>query len=316
MVAGIKLTKEEFIVRSQEIFGNYYDYSLVEYKNYQTPVSLICPKHGIFQKKPEYHLNDKAGCRACKKEEICSRQRKPINAVLSDFKKIHGNYYNYSKMNYVNNETKIIIICPKHNEFKQTPNSHKNGNGCKKCSDEKLSISKRLDNQEFIERASKKHNFKYDYSLTKYKEYRSSIMIICPTHGEFKQIADYHLAGNGCQKCKTSSGELEIIKSMNKLEILYERQKKFKDCKNIMSLPFDFYLPHHNCCIEYDGEQHFKEIPFMGGKESFIKRLKHDKIKTEYCVYSNIRLLRISYKDFSRIDEIISHEFKKNFIIS
>lgn len=74
-------------------------------------------------------------------------------------------------------------------------------------------------------------------------------------------------------------------------------QKRFKDCKHIFTLPFDFFLPLYNICIKYDGEQHFKETRYYGGKEKLQKTQINDKIKTEYCKSNNIPLLRISYKE-------------------
>jgi very-short-patch-repair endonuclease len=75
----------------------------------------------------------------------------------------------------------------------------------------------------------------------------------------------------------------------------YVSQYTFKDCKNVFCLPFDFYLPEYNCCIEYDGEQHFRPVDFFGGEEGFRKRKINDAIKTQYCVDHGIQLIRIPY---------------------
>ena len=84
---------------------------------------------------------------------------------------------------------------------------------------------------------------------------------------------------------------------MENNNINYIPQKRFKDCKDNKPLPFDFYLPILNICIEYDGEQHFKSKEHFGGEQGFLTRQKHDQIKTDYCKNNNIPLLRISYKD-------------------
>jgi len=113
--------------------------------------------------------------------------------------KVHNNKYDYSLVEYKNCRTKIKIICSEHGIFKQTPDAHLNQlQGCKKCSinNKKFSI------QEFIERASKVHNNKYDYSLVEYKNCRTKIKIICSIHGIFKQTPDAHLNQlQGCKKC-------------------------------------------------------------------------------------------------------------------
>ena len=116
-------------------------------------------------------------------------------------KKIHGDKYDYSKTSYKNNRTKVIIICKKHGEFKQSPDSHLSGCGCKECFKEKLSTIKVSSTEEFIEKAKKIHGDKYDYSQVKYVKSSIPVCIICPEHGEFKQTPNNHLKGQGCQKC-------------------------------------------------------------------------------------------------------------------
>ena len=84
----------------------------------------------------------------------------------------HGGKYDYSKVNYINSRTKVIIICPIHGEFEQTPNSHLSGSGCKKCQYQKISNDRLKTTQEFIENASKIYNYFYDYSKVDYKHYQ------------------------------------------------------------------------------------------------------------------------------------------------
>lgn len=111
-------------------------------------------------------------------------------------KKIHGEKYDYSKFFYINNYTKSNIICPKHGEFLQTATKHLSKRGCPKCGDTTLTLL------EFINKAKEIHNDKYDYSKSNYVNYNSKLNIICPIHGEFKQLVGNHLSGKGCPKCK------------------------------------------------------------------------------------------------------------------
>ena len=83
--------------------------------------------------------------------------------------------------------------------------------------------------------------------------------------------------------------------------IEYEYQKSFADCRDKRSLPFDFYLPEYNVCIEYDGKQHYESIEYFGGEESFAYTQRHDEIKNQYCADNNIKLLRIPY--FANVEE-------------
>jgi len=104
---------------------------------------------------------------------------------------------------------------------------------------------------------------------------------------------------------------MEIYKILEKLNIKHNREKKFKNCKDKRELPFDFYLPDNNTCIEYDGKQHFeKTYHWSHDKLSYTQ--KHDKIKNDFCKKNDIKLLRISYKvNFSDI-EIIIIQFLKS----
>jgi hypothetical protein len=105
--------------------------------------------------------------------------------------------YDYSKVNYINAKSKVIIICKEHGEFKQLSNSHLSGSGCSKCRDNNISSS----TNEFIEKAIKIHNDKYDYSKVNYINSYTKIKIICKEHEEFEQLPNHHLSGSGCSKC-------------------------------------------------------------------------------------------------------------------
>lgn len=122
------------------------------------------------------------------------------------------------------------------------------------------------------------------------------------------------LFGKGCPHCKSSRGEIKIAEVLCELNISYVRQYKFLDCVDELCLPFDFYIPQYNCCIEYDGEQHFKPIRFgnMSSDKAicaYNKCVKHDNIKTQYCIKHNIKLIRISYLDFNNIKNILLSNF-------
>ena len=111
--------------------------------------------------------------------------------------------------------------------------------------------------------------------------------------------------------CLKSRGERKISDILNELQFPYSYQHTFPNCKSPFSnlpLYFDFYLPDYNCCIEYDGEQHFHPVEHFGGKEDFEKTKIRDTVKTEYCVDNQIKLIRIPYTDYALLD--------KNYILS
>jgi len=118
---------KNFIQKSNEIHNNKYNYDKVVYKTAKTKVIINCPKHGDFEQKPNDHLSG-YGC------IICSGKYNKKDEFIINSNKIHNNKYNYSKVNYTNNKTKIIIICSEHGEFKVRPDNHIQGNGCPICS--------------------------------------------------------------------------------------------------------------------------------------------------------------------------------------
>ena len=98
---------------------------------------------------------------------------------------VHNNKYSYDDVVYINNKTKVLITCPKHGNFLQTPNKHLLGRGCPKCNRENFGKFSRSTLDQFIEKAKAVHGNTYDYSFVKYTTSRNKVLIICPIHGEF-----------------------------------------------------------------------------------------------------------------------------------
>ena len=123
------LTTKQFIAKAIRIHGNKYDYSKVYYENMRTEVCIICPLHGSFYQLPRVHLMTHA-CPFCG-----GRKLKSTIQFIQDAQRVHGNTYDYSKVEYINTRTKVEIICPKHGEFWQMPYHHINHkSNCPKCS--------------------------------------------------------------------------------------------------------------------------------------------------------------------------------------
>ena len=136
------------------------------------------------------------------KINLNSMSKKTTEEFIHEARKKHGNKYDYSKVVYLNNHTKICIICPKHGEFWQLPLNHLSGRGCPKCAHEGNGERCRSSKKEFIKKAREKHGDKYDYSKVEYVNCETKVCIICPQHGEFWQSPNSHLIGHGCPKCK------------------------------------------------------------------------------------------------------------------
>ena len=184
---------EQFLQEAKKIHGNKYDYSQVEYVNYQTKVTIICPKHGEFTQSPTAHLQGN-GCPKCGNERTSLRMTN--ESFINKAKSIHGDRYDYSKVEYIDNKEEVCIICREHGEFWQKPKNHLSGYGCPICSGRK-----KMRTIDFVKRARQVHGDKYDYSKAEYKGNSEEICIICPEHGEFWQRASNHLKGFGCKKC-------------------------------------------------------------------------------------------------------------------
>ena len=191
----IKWTKEKFIELSKEKHKNKYDYSLVEYKKCEIKVKIICPIHGIFEQSPKCHLKGH-GCQKC-----AGNKKKTTDEFVKEAKNIHGNFYDYSLVDYKRNLFKIKIICPNHGIFEETAKEHLKGHGCSKCK----GLFK-YTTETFIEKVRLKHDNRYDYSLVEYINSQTKIKVICPEHGMFEIIPAKHLWGDSCPTCSSSLG--------------------------------------------------------------------------------------------------------------
>ena len=179
-----------FITKAKEVHGDKYDYGLVEYKRAGIKVTIICPLHGTFVQAPSQHLSGQ-GCDRCGGTYSYDTSEFVVRA-----KDVHGDKYDYSRVEYVNNKRKVTISCLIHGEFAQSPNSHLMGHGCGKCAGTYLS-----DTHTFIARAKEVHGDKHDYSRVNYIGNRHKVAIICKRHGTFHQSPHEHLFGHGCSKC-------------------------------------------------------------------------------------------------------------------
>ena len=188
---GRKYTIEEFIIRAKKTHGNKYDYSKVVYVGIYSIIIIICPTHSEFTQTPAAHLSGQ-GCPKCG-----GTQKLTTKEFINKSIKVHGNTYDYGRVIYINNRTEVTINCPIHGEFSQIPGVHMRGNGCPKCGG-----TVKLTTEEFIEKANKVHNNKYDYSKVVYISAKIDVIIICPFHGKFSQTPDAHInQKQGCPKC-------------------------------------------------------------------------------------------------------------------
>lgn len=194
---------DQFINNAMETHGHRYDYSSVIYVNAHTKVDIICSRHGHFQQIPRKHIRG-SNCPECAREHSNDYRRTTVDQFLIKANKVHSYKYTYF-INKINNiRTRISIRCPNHGEFTQSIISHLQGHGCSKCNKSshiKLVSEFKYDTDWFISKARLTHGSKYDYSLVNYNKSHQKIIIRCPKHGQFEQVAREHLVGHGCNKC-------------------------------------------------------------------------------------------------------------------
>lgn len=301
-----KTTQTQFIEKSRMIYGDKYDYSYVEYINTNQTVEIVCREHGPFLITPKNHLKGQQ-CKFCANIQKSTNMKLTTEQFIERAKRVHGELYDYSSVEYIDNHTPITIMCKEHGPFKQIPTNHTHRKSkCPIC-------SKRYSNTKmFIEKATLFHGNTYEYTKVNYMTAKIPVTIICKTHGEFKQTPNTHIHGkSGCPVCNHSKGELEIKKFLDISKIEYISQHKIWIGDSKYPYRLDFFVPTLNVAVEYDGFQHF-ECPDtkLFTQEMFEKIKLRDARKNEYCKRNNIRLIRIPYKKFSQIHNILRKEFK------
>ena len=306
-----KITIEEFIERARKVHNGKYEYPNVVYKGMHEKVCIICPEHGEFWQTPANHLSGK-GCPECGNiSRWDTKGRVTTEEFICRAKEIHGDKYDYSKVNYINAHTKICIICPKHGEFWQTPNNHLTKYGCKKCAMDALTSNKPRSIEEFVKMSRELHGDKYDYSKVEYKNCKTKVCIICPKHGEFWQTPDNHINKTHPQNCPFCSEskleqEIRIFLTEHNIKFDYDKSKPWLKGQRL-----DFYLPDYNIGIECQGKQHFEPVDFgsEGYEQSvknFLKVKKLDLLKKEKCFKNNTKL--IYYGEKNNEDNIINNK--------
>ena len=291
------MVKQEFDARGYILLSK-------EYKNNASQLEYICPKHkdkGVLNITFASFTKGR-GCPYC-----AHRARKTQKEYEEDVSRVKPNIKVIGK--YVNLKTKIeheCRICG--NRWMARPdNILYLDNGCPHCGKREL-----LNQEMLVQRVA---DIDEDIEvLGQYIDTQTKIAFKCKRCGrEWMAKPNNILNGRGCPVCKTpySKGEKRIEKILQSKNINFIREYSFEDCRDKAELPFDFYLPDKNLCIEYDGQQHYFAVPFGGcsedqAKEAFYRTQKHDAIKNEYCKQKGIRLIRIPYYDFKNIENIIS----------
>ena len=289
-----EILRENFIKKANKKHGDKYDYSKVDIE--KEKITIICKKHGEFKEKPKYHLAGN-GCPICGLEERAKSQAKTTEQFIEEAKKIHGDKYDYSKVDYKNNKEEVIVICPEHGEFLIIPVKLLEGQGCPKH------VGRDRTTEEAIADIERKYPGVYDFSKFNYVNAATKSILVCKKHNQIVECSYKELMSfdrKCCRKEWQSKPNLYIKELLDGLGIKSLPEHTFTDCRYKNKLPFDFYLPDYNTVIEYQGEWHY--FDFKGGME--IQQIR-DKIKRNYCRENGIKEIEIPYWELDNIEEII-----------
>lgn len=297
---GRKKTHDEFVAEMErkhpelDVIG--------AYKGNDKKVLIHCKICGNnFESRPNNLLSNH-GCPHCTNIITHNNQRKTHEQFVSEIKKMHPKLVIESE--YMGARKKLGVFCTVcGNHYYSKPNNLLRGRGCPQCGG-----TAKKTHEEFIELI---HEINPNLIITsEYKNVASEVDVLCKVCGyEFSTRAHNLIySKTGCPKCKMSHGEVKIQSFLDDNNIKYHIYHTFDDCKNILKLSFDFYLPKEKIAIEFDGIQHFKPVHYFGGEDSLIKQQCNDAIKTNYCNEHDIKLLRIPYTEYDNINEILNKE--------
>lgn len=250
-------------------------------------------------------------CRTCLYNDVTIKYETILNEVEES-----GYELLTKNVEYKNGSTTIKYICPKHGVQKMRASNFHNGRRCPGCK-----LQSAHDRFSFSPDEVYKKVSMLGGELLNKDEYINqdikNLKIVCPRcHDNIFTTSLKHFCQHGGQSCpecyrKESVGERRIRQWLTDNNIEFIQEKWFGDCRDKNPLPFDFYIPHINTIIEFDGQQHFKETHFFSHSNpkfnnsitSYIKY--HDNIKTDYCISNNINLIRIPYTEINNIENIL-----------
>lgn len=241
-----KLTQQEFLNRCNEVHRNKYNYSKSVYKGMSHKVTIICKSHGEFEQTPGSHITNKSGCPKCGFISQKEKRKKGLERFIKQSKKVHGDKYDYSEVEYINSKTNVTIICETHGKFYPRPGNHINRkSGCPKCSIIEVHEKQKNTLEKFINDSIKTHGNRYDYSKSKYIGGKEKITVICREHGSFYPTPNNHIRGTGCPKCslieqserQKKTLEEFVVESKNTHGDLYEYSEvNYIDSKTTVSI--------------------------------------------------------------------------------
>ena len=281
--------------------------------NCKEKLGFLCPKHidkGVQFKTLDYIINKNCKCKYCNIEERGCKKRTPDSVLISKSSNIGVEYIGRK---IKNGETWVMFSCPKHKDkgVQSASWTHfkTSSLGCSFCA------GKHIQTNNFVKEI--KEINKYIEIIGEYRGCEKKILCKCLNCGhEWFPIARSLRNGQGCPKCCQSKGEREIERFLINYKVEFITEATFDECRDNKKLRFDFYLPKFKTVVEYDGKQHFAPVKFGGvsdlrAEQNFRNTVRYDKIKNDFCQKNNIKIIRISYKEYNNIEKILKKELNK-----
>lgn len=264
-----------------------------KYAGASTKIEHHCLIHDIYWDTTPSRALQGAGCKLCHGEKISATKYKTHEQYVDEVMRISPHIIVIGK--YIEARMPILHRCIIHDvEWMAYPDNILRGCGCQKCGNEKVGDKLRKTHEQYVEEL--KIVNPNVIPLERYIDALTPILHRCLVdNNEWCTAPANVIFGKGCPQCNESSGERRIRLWLENNGIKYNREKAFDDCRDIKPLPFDFYLPECNCCVEYQGQQHYYPVEIFGGEKTFENQQRHDNIKIEYCKENNIPLLCIPY---------------------
>ena len=276
---------------------------LEDYKGSQSKILCRCKKCG-------YESYVVATDLIRTKGHGCNRCNRLIHKTTESFmEEMKNSGVNITPLEeYINAQTPILFRCDDcGKEWYVRPSDLSHGARCPHCKHNNKFAAKRAELVEYMDRFDPTIEV-----LGEYKGRHNHIKCRCRICGnEWNSTPGNLMGGCGCPACKSSAGERRIRAYLMGHGVMYVQEYRFKDCRDEHVLPFDFYIPHMNMVVEYDGEQHYRPVKFAGtndngGTVRYLKTLRRDAIKNKYCADHDIKLVRIPYTEYDEIDEILN----------
>lgn len=295
------------------------NFTLVSPKNYFYNVKYyiyyICPFHGLKKSIVDNFLRGHY-CKECSSKGVGDILRTNSISVKNDIERT-GEFILLNSNDYSDANKNNLLI--KHKACGEISNiSYSNFRkakcGCKYCASKVNGLMRRL-NPDDVERIVNEKNNNILLNKEEYlKNNLCNLKIKCGRCGNIysTSLSSYNEGKIMCDECSKwqSKGETTIKNILLAKNVSFLQQYCFDNCRNKRPLPFDFYLPEYNICIEYQGKQHYESIEYFGGDETFKLQQKRDQIKRDFCKNNSIKLYEIPYWEFNNVEQLLAEYLK------